>query len=90
MASIKRLYEDIVHKSSQRFGSVEVGKKMLEHIAQVNQVSLFDELYHFRSLITEQDLENVQNPDGKSVLIVLNSSRQRRHLHRGASTEPQL
>ena len=32
---------------------------MLEQIAQVNQVSLVDDLYHFRSLITEQDLENV-------------------------------
>ena len=52
VASYKRLYEDIVHKSSQMFGIVDLRKMMLEHIDQVNQVTLIDDLYHFRSLIT--------------------------------------
>ena len=65
VASVKRLYEDIVLKSVQRFGSSETAKKMRVQIAQLNHFTLAEELYQLKSLISEEEIKELKCSDCK-------------------------
>lgn len=64
---IKSLYADIILTNKKTFGVSELLDKTIGQISQVNEISVVNELYSFRALITENELKsmiqlnNIQN-----------------------------